>query len=190
MLPVSLSRAEGPPSSHAEAVIVSLAGEKDADLISSAVSGWVDAKKGMGLSRGDRLRTGADTKIRIEFANNAIIDMAKESDVTFSYNQSEYALSARTGYIHGVFNGIGSFEIRTPMLACKASEAEIYLDVFQGIVYATSGTASVTAISAAKRYTLTAGNSIAINSGGSITGPQPYSNASVESIKNTFEVLR
>ena len=188
-------------TSSAKVMITGITGDKDVDILRASDDSWAKAQENMILYEGDRIRTGADSGASIKYDDGAIIDLVMESNLIITQlrdpNDSKKKLnimSLKTGYMHGLFDTIGEneeskFEIRTPTSVCGVLGTKIYIDADTGTIYVTEGTLTIVNISTGESYTVSAGSSISISSDGSTAGAQPYSEATIETVEDTFEAM-
>lgn len=179
-------------------IITGITGEGDVQVLRPGSQGWIPAQENMALNEGDVIMTGANSGASIKYDDGAIIDLVKESRFTVAQlrdvnnlDKQQNVLSLETGYLHGLFEKIpdgeeSRFVIKTPTAVCGVLGTKIYIDADTGTVYVTEGTLTIINTVTGETYTVTAGNSITINTNGSTSGAQPYSEAAIKAIEDTF----
>ena len=182
-------------------IITGISGEGDVQVLQAGTNSWINAEENMVLHEGDLVLTGADSGASIKYTDGAIVDLVKESRFNVAVlrdannpNRQQNVLSIESGYMHGLFEKISSteeskFTVKTPTAVCGVLGTKIYVDADTGTVYVTEGVLSIVNTVTGETVTVSAGNSITINTNGSTTGAQPYSEAAIESVANTFTVM-
>jgi hypothetical protein len=66
---------------------------------------------------------------------------------------------------------------------------KLYIDTTTNTVYVLEGSLTVVNMETGETYTVDAGSSIAINTDGSTSGPQPYSEAEIQEVAEQFEAM-
>jgi hypothetical protein len=181
--------------------ITAIAGDKDVQVLKVSTIGWAQAEVGMVLSEGDRIKTGANSGASIKYDDGAVIDIASSANLVLAQlrdssnsGKKQNKLVLESGIMHGLFEKVAPgeasrFEIKTPTAVCGVLGTKIYIDTTTNTVYVLEGSLTVVNMETGESYTVDAGNSIAINTDGSTSGSQPYSDAEIQEVAGQFEAI-
>jgi hypothetical protein len=181
--------------------LTGIAGAGDVQVFRADTMQWQKAVENMKLVEGDRIKTGSDSGASIRYDDGAIIDITKGADLVLTQlrdpsdsSKKLNKLSLETGLMHGLFEKIPAgeesrFEIKSPTAVCGVLGTKIYIDADTGTVFVLEGTLTMVNLTTGESFTVESGSSVTVNVDGSTSGVQAVSEAQVQEITETFEVI-